>query len=359
MIFSQFVSNQPIWRNNNSTIVNEIINNIWDGREESTVHQYCLSLRKYLAFLNENDYPSKLPFSSTTVAEYLTLQKMNDKPKSSIDTAIAAMKWIHSFIPGLNDWNNPMNDSFLQKIVSSSKRRPSGQKNQKKPISGKIINDIISQTNTDCLEELRNCLIVALSFCLLLRHNEISHLILDNFEESSDAYKILITKSKTDKFRNGSHVYLKKSTNSNSISSLFTKYLSKSGLSIGENHFLFFPLKKVKGAYFITNKILSYASYRDIVKKLISKIGLNPDDYGTHSMRSGGATALAPQTTEHELLITGRWSDPRSIRSYVEMSESSRLNISKALQDKITSSNSSVSSSDSRLASFVLSHSDN
>ena len=129
----------------------------------------------------------------------------------------------------------------------------------------------------------------------------------------------MIPKSKTDKFRNGAHIFLKNSNDS-------------LDLSIGENHFLFFPIKKSHGKWFKLNKILSYASYRDIVKALVERIGLDPKIYGTHSLRSGGATELARSLTEHELLVTGRWSDSRSIRSYIEMSSFACLDISETLQ---------------------------
>ena len=65
-------------------------------------------------------------------------------------------------------------------------------------------------------------------------------------------------------------------------------------------------------------------------------MNLDPNEYGTHSCRSGGASALAPHVTEHELLTTGRWKDSRSIRSYVEMSDVSRLSISEMLQKSIS-----------------------
>ena len=85
---------EPIWINNNSSVLNAIIDNIWDGREDSTVHKYCLSLWHYLSFCRENDYSLALPFNSTILAEYLTLQKIG-KSKASIEKTIVALKWIH------------------------------------------------------------------------------------------------------------------------------------------------------------------------------------------------------------------------------------------------------------------------
>ena len=237
--------------------------------------------------------------------------------------------------PGINEWNNPMNDNLISKIVSSARRQPSGTKNQKKPISSDMIQKIISCSDLDCLEDLRNCLIVSMAFCLLLRHNELSHLTLDHFEQTVEGYKITIPKSKTDKYRNGSNVFLKFCSDSGSVSSLLSKYLFMTKLKPGDNHYLFFPLKKQNHKFSTSNKILSYASYRDITKKFIQKIGLDPDSYGTHSMRSGGATLIASRVTEDKLLTTGRWSNSRSIRSYVEMSDTARYNISGILQNNI------------------------
>ena len=305
---------------------------VWNGRESSTVNQYCLSLRKFLAFSRENNFPIDLPFSSANVAIYLTHLRLKNQSKNSIDTTLASLKWIHSFIPGINQWNNPMNDDFLSKVISSSRRRPSDVKNQKKPITGDIIKKILEASNLNCLLELRNCLIIMFAYCLLLRHNEISHMTLNHFTETEEGYKIFIPKSKTDKYRNGCDVMLSKSSDTLSVASLLKKYLSLTNLKIGMNHFLFFPLKKVGVNTHSTNKILSYATYRDTIKQAVTKIGLDPKIYGTHSLRSGGATDLAPVVTEHELLTSGRWSDPRSIRSYVEMSDNLRYEISDTLQ---------------------------
>ena len=81
-----------------------------------------------------------------------------------------------------------------------------------------------------------------------------------------------------------------------------------------------------------SNSILSYSTYRDIVRESIKKIGLDPRDYGTHSGCAGGASSLAPHITEHELLVSGHWKDARSICSYVQLTDENRLKTNKVLQ---------------------------
>ena len=177
-----------------------MLSNVWNGRESSTVHKYCLYLRKFLSFLREKDYSSNLPFSSTSVAEYLASLISQNASKSTLNAVMAALKWIHSFVPGINQFNNPMNDDFLSKMISSSKRRVGLVKNQKKPLLGIHIQQIFASSNMDCPIELRNCLIIGLAFCLLLRHDEVSHMTMEHFTECLGGRKIFIPKSKTDEF---------------------------------------------------------------------------------------------------------------------------------------------------------------
>ena len=84
------------------------------------------------------------------------------------------------------------------------------------------------------------------------------------------------------------------------------------------------------------NQKLAYTSFRDIVKSSVERIGLDPKLFGTHSLRAGGATDLAPHVSQHELLVSGRWADARSIRSYVELKDSDRFELNSILQKKIS-----------------------
>ena len=130
-------------------------------------------------------------------------------------------------------------------------------------------------------------------------------------------------------------MFLAQTDASSSTYSLLSKYLEMTGLKPGLNHFLFCPLRKSGQSFTLINQKISYTSYRDIVKRAVRRIGEDETLYGTHSCRSGGATDLAPHTSEHELLVSGRWSDPRSIRSYVELSDQSRYHINEILQSNL------------------------
>ena len=85
------------------------------------------------------------------------------------------------------------------------------------------------------------------------------------------------------------------------------------------NHFPFSPIIfiRISRRYEFGNRKLTYEVFNKIFKDALFRLGLNPDDFETNSTRNGGATCLAFHFSEYNLMLTGRWSDPRSIGSYV------------------------------------------
>jgi integrase len=177
------------------------------------------------------------------------------------------------------------------------------------------------------LIQMRNVLMPAMAYSLLLRHDELCHLNCKFVLEVKKGLKILIPSSKTDVFREGKIVFLAKQSEEFSVYNLFKRYITAANLVLGENHFLFAPIFHGR----VVNEKLSYSTYLKVVKTQIVSLGLDPNFYGTHSLRSGGASDLASQVSEFELMLTGRWRDPRSLKSYVKVSDDHRFAISDKL----------------------------
>ena len=182
-------------------------------------------------------------------------------------------------------------------------------------------------TNSSCLTETRNILCLAIGYSLLLRHDELSHLNCLYIIECALGFKFFIPSSKTDVYRNGKTVYLAKSEDRGSVFQVMKRYLFQTGLKLGQNHFLFTPIKNGM----VINEKLSYSYFRQNIRVLTSRVGLDPNIFGTHSVRSGAASDLASKVTERELLLSGRWRDPRSLNSYIKVSDPRRFAISREL----------------------------
>ena len=74
---------------------------------------------------------------------------------------------------------------------------------------------------------------------------------------------------------------------------------------------------------------LSYTRLRELFLVMIEAIGLNPKDFGLHSLRAGGATAAVNAGVPDRLFKHhGRW---KSKDGYVKDCLSSRLEVSKSL----------------------------
>ena len=80
---------------------------------------------------------------------------------------------------------------------------------------------------------------------------------------------------------------------------------------------------------------MPYEVFNKVFKDAVGRLGMNPDSFGTHSARSGGASALAPHISDFELMLSGRWNDPRSIGSYVETPSARRYEINDLLDINI------------------------
>ena len=277
-----------------------------------------------------------LPLKSLDVAQYVIFLKQTSSSKSAIDCISAASKWLNSFIPGINKMNDSLNDEFLHKVINSAQRALAKPKNRKKPLTGDLVKDIILNSKLDNLKSLRDTLVPALSYSLLMRYDELSHINCLHISEFENHYQFNIPSSKNDQLRGGRIVYLYKTTEATSVAQILKKYLNLSGLSLSTDHFLicairFDPLTK---SNVLMNKPISYTCCREIIKEAIKNIGLDASAFSTHSARAGGATDLAPHVSQRELQISGRWNDPRSLGNYVETPLERRLEMSRLLAIK-------------------------
>ena len=272
----------------------------------------------------------------------------NPNAKSIVGDSLSSLKWLHYFIPGINSSNNPLNDDFLARIVDSSKRNIINKKHRKKPLTTEIIKKLIENIPPKAsLKQLRDALIPSLAFTLLLRHDEISHVNCNHFTETNEGLKMTIPSSKTDTYREGKTAFLSKSNKA--VFDLFFRYLSKAQLNFHQNHFLFGPIvvSGSNGLSSLKNQKLSYDTFRAIIKSAVSSLGLDPKDYSTHSARSGGATALSSLSSEYGLMLSGGWSDPRSLGSYIEIPQTDRFSISGRLDINTNNSLPSCSETNS------------
>ena len=322
------MQNNSVYKDMDNAFSKAIIEQVWTARQPSTIKKYCYSLRNFFSFLCIFSSTIILPITAMDAAKYLAYLRVNSASHSTYKIIFTAIKWINNFFPGVNKFNCPLEDNFLLRLKDSALRSTPVKKNQKEVITGDILQRIISTLPLSApLLQIRNVLMPCLAYSLLLRHDELSHLNCLYMTEDHRGIQITIPSSKTDVYRNGKRVFLAKNTSSNSVYAILKRYLTASSLEMGKNHFLFTPM--VDGR--LMNKKLSYSVFSNNIKQMMASLGFDASFFGTHSLRSGGATDLSTKVTEFELLLSGRWRDPRSLNSYVKVSDERRFAISREL----------------------------
>ena len=174
-----------------------MVDSIWTARQAGTIQKYCYILRKFFGFCILSEEDIELPVSSLKAAKFLIQLKSVTEAKSTVSTALCALKWLHSFVPGLNPTNDPLNDVFLSRISNSSWRYQFDPKVRKEPFSDNMIKDILRALPQDpSLTELRDALIPAFAYSLILRHDEVVHINCLHIIENENGLKIFIPTSK-------------------------------------------------------------------------------------------------------------------------------------------------------------------
>ena len=311
----------------------ELVMTVWLARQPSTIGKYALEIRQLKRYCEECKLNLSLPVDSEMAIKFLLHRKSSTFSYASVKSAFHALQWINSFVPGLNDANDPLNDRMLSKVLENAQRNCPAVKNQKLPLTADMVKNLIIKLSPKFkFEEYRDVLAISLAYTLLLRHDEFSKICCDHLTDSEKGVKVFIPCSKTDQFRGGNTVFLSNQHSGVSVFKLLKNYMRNLDLNFGDKKFLFpYIDSRAKNPTLDWNKPLAYSQYLLIFKFRVASLGLDPTFYGTHSARAGGATTLAEHVSTFELLLAGRWRDERSIRSYVEVKEDRRWQINNHL----------------------------
>ena len=305
-----------------------MLNDVWFARQPSTVSAYCYSLRKFFLFCRDLGFKLKLPVSAALAANYLSYLRNNLATKSAVSSAMNALKWLHNFVPGINVFNDPLNDKIVKMVYDSALRHCLKTKNQKRPLPATFIRKISSSVSeVSSLVYVRDVTIICLAYNLLFRHDEVAHISCAHISEVNGGYKFLIPFSKTDQYKDGNCTLLSEGRTLN----LLKLYMTKAGLVLGEPKFLFGPMLRRKRESSIKNAQLSYTSYSALLRRFLVAECLEPKIYGFHSCRSGGASSPATKVTQFELMHCGRWKSSRFIAHYVGIPDNRKLQFSRFL----------------------------
>ena len=168
------------------------------------------------------------------------------------------------------------------------------------------------------------------------RYDDLCDLRLSSFFDYGDYIVVFIEHRKTDQYREGQFVPIFDSGEKRGACAFLRAVLPLLGFGSGGSSLHIF--RRVgngsKCGKYMRPEPLSYSRVRELVRDLLEGIGLNPNDHGLHSFRSGAATHAAnqPDISDRQWGKHGGWADGSTAQSgYVLDSAQQALVVPKAL----------------------------
>ena len=237
-----------------------------------------------------------------------------------VSSFVYAIKWQHA----LQGYSDPT-DLVCAHLLETAKRIAKPRRQMKEPLTPEHLWAIyqIIGGKVAALLELRNFNILLLSFAGFLRFDEVSNLRRSDLAFFKTHLKFFIEGSKTDKYRDGHILLISRLDSDLCPVTQIEHYLRTAGLAKEYDSFLFRGMSwnSSTSSHTLrsTNQHISYSTARVGCLNLISKIGLNPTEFGLHSARSGGATAAANRGVPDRLFKRhGRWISESAKDGYVK-----------------------------------------
>ena len=324
---------------------NRLLETLWNpinsvmraSRQDKTIQAYECAFR---AFVNWSKVTNQrhMPASTETIALYLTSLVQAGTSKSSLIKAFYAISWFHK-LEGV-EYNPCDHSAWLKLCLDGCCRLVAKPVRKKEPLSIDNIKAFVhNYAGVNCLlSDLRITTLVLLSFAGFLRINEVLKLRRSDIKFYPSYCTIFIRSSKTDVYRLGDNLVIARTGSLCCPVQLLERYLQTANITDSDSDEYIFravmyeTASKSQKLRPDCNKALSYSTVRSIFLCKLADMGLNPHNYGLHSMRSSAATISANNGTLDRLWKRhGRWVSDRAKDGYVADNLQTRLSVTLGL----------------------------
>ena len=288
----------------------ETLKNLKNSKSLNTLRAYQADYKDFSSFCVKNGLNS-MPTDPKILSLYLT-HLSNTSKFSTLKRRIASISVIHKIKGHYLDTKHPIIMENLQGI----KRVKGTKQKSKKPILINNLREIIkvldkylinyelneSKKSKDIKKKIRDKALILIGFSGGFRRSELVNIDYEDIEFVSEGIKIFIKRSKTDQSGEGMIKAIPYFKNNNYCPVQAMRYwLNLSEIKSGK-------------VFNISDKSVSL-----IIKKYALLAGLEPNNYGGHSLRSGFATSAAEAGAEERniMAMTGH-KTTQMVRRYIQ-----------------------------------------
>ncbi|MDB4351280.1 tyrosine-type recombinase/integrase [Candidatus Pelagibacter sp.] len=290
----------------------ETLINLKNSKANNTIRAYKSDFNDFGLFCAKNGFKS-FPTEPKIVSLYLTHLSTKEVKMSTLKRRLVSIGVIHKLKGHYLDTKHP---SIIENIMGIKRRKGSSQKG-KKPLlinNLKTLIEAINRLDINPIIKFRDRTIVLIGFSGGFRRNEIVSLNYDDIEFVSEGLKIILRKSKTDQYGEGSLKGLPYFDNP-----VYCPVISlQNWLKISEINSGPLFRRFSKGSK-LTEKRLTDQTVALIIKKYLELAGIDSKNYSGHSLRSGFATSAAESGAEERTIMamTGHKST-EMVRRYIK-----------------------------------------
>ena len=199
------------------------------------------------------------------------------------------------------------------------------------PITADQVKEVVRKFGSGNLSELQITCLISIGFAGFLRWDDLKALRRCDLLITDDHMSISLAKRKNDQFREGSSILVARIHSSSCPVAVMERFLLAGGHQ--KSDYLFRNICHNKQGFSLRPQPLSYSRASELFKKQLKAIGLNPKQYGLHSLRSGGAsTAAAAAIPDRLLMRHGGWRSESAKNMYIQETQETLLKVSRALR---------------------------
>ncbi len=286
------------------------LNNLKSSKSDNTLRAYKSDFKDFGTFCVKHGLKA-LPTEPKIVSLYLTHLSKNSKV-STLRRRLVSISMVHKLKGYYLDTKHPI---IVENLMGIKRTKGSIQKG-KKPILINHLKSIINVINDQKKEEtkkLRDKAIILIGFGGGFRRTELISIDYEDLEFVPEGLKIIIKRSKTDQFGEGTMKGLPYFTNETycPVTNL-KKWLEISKIKTG-------PIfRRFSKGLTLTDKRLTDQSVVLLMKEYLNLAGIENKNFAGHSLRSGFATVAAESGADERsiMAMTGHKTS-QMVRRYI------------------------------------------
>jgi site-specific recombinase XerD len=244
----------------------------------ATRRAYRSDIRAFEAWCDERGVRA-IPAEPEAVASFLAHEAQRGLAVSSISRRAAAIRLFHRAAGHAT----PTESQLVRSTLRGIRRTLGVAPKQKKPLTSELLLSLLEHI-PDSLLGKRDLALLLLGFSGAFRRSTLAMLEVEDLEEVADGLRVHVRRSKTDQEGQGAVVPVVRGRTACPVAAV-NDWMASAGITTG-------PIFRRMGrGGHVFPEALTPFSIGQIVKRYVKAAGLDPSEFGGHSLRAGFITS--------------------------------------------------------------------